>query len=113
MIRRRWRVKLAEGAERDLWRILAYTRDAFGANQEKTYKHLIYESLRKLGDGPYTAGSNPLDVADVRKLHIALGGSRGRHFLVYRATDEYQIDILRILHDASDLTRHLKGRDES
>jgi toxin ParE1/3/4 len=38
---------------------------------------------------------------------VAREGRRGRHFVLFRAGPEQTIEVLRILHDAMDLSRHL------
>ena len=43
-------------------------------------------------------------------LHVARGQRRGRHLILYRArttSDPPVVDVLRLLHDAMDLPRHL------
>jgi toxin ParE1/3/4 len=34
-------------------------------------------------------------------------GRRGRHFIMYRAASGNVIEVVRILHDAMDLARHI------
>jgi toxin ParE1/3/4 len=43
----------------------------------------------------------------LRTLHIARRGRRGRHFLMYRVAQATTIEVVRILHDRMELTRHL------
>jgi plasmid stabilization system protein ParE len=39
---------------------------------------------------------------------VARQGWRGRHFIMFRADDAcHCIDVLRVLHDSMDLTRHI------
>jgi toxin ParE1/3/4 len=40
----------------------------------------------------------------LRSLHV---GGRGRHVLFFRPADENIIVVLRILHDAMDVARHI------
>jgi toxin ParE1/3/4 len=44
---------------------------------------------------------------NIRTLHVARHGRRGRHFIMYRAALDHVIEVVRILHDAMDLARHL------
>ena len=42
-------------------------------------------------------------------LHVAREGRKGRHFVMFRVgspDDSPVIDVLRLLHDAMDLSRH-------
>jgi len=69
-----------------------------------------------LRSGPETPGVKRRDEIgkDVCTLHIARDKRRGRHFILFRVRREEQpprIEVLRILHDAMDLARHLPGRE--
>jgi toxin ParE1/3/4 len=44
----------------------------------------------------------------VATLHVARQGRKGRHLLVFRVSaSERVVEVLRILHDSMDLSRHL------
>jgi toxin ParE1/3/4 len=48
-------------------------------------------------------------------LHVARKRRRGRHFILFRADTNPNrglIDVLRILHDAMDLERHVPDEDD-
>lgn len=103
-----WRVRLAEPAQQDFAAILYYTRDTFGVQQAEIYEDRIITSLEKLEEGPHVAGSMLRNaMLQLYTLHITLGGRRGRHFIAYRPVGNDVIEVLRILHDASDLERHV------
>lgn len=110
--KRSWDVELARAAKRDFIEIIAYTHETFGACQAKIYEDLLADAIDSLVDGPDAIGSKSReDISPgVCSLHITLGGRGGRHFVMYRANEnERVIDVLRILHDASDLARHIPG----
>ena len=47
---------------------------------------------------------------DIRTLHVARDGRKGRHFVMFRVGSidgRDVIDVLRLLHDSMDLERHL------
>jgi plasmid stabilization system protein ParE len=44
---------------------------------------------------------------NLRTLHIARRGRRGRHFILYRPAQGQVIEVLRILHDAMEMARHI------
>ena len=49
-------------------------------------------------------------------LHVARKGRKGRHFIMFRlgrTSEQDVIEVLRLLHDAMDLQRHLPPVDES
>jgi toxin ParE1/3/4 len=44
----------------------------------------------------------------VRSLHIARAGHKGRHVVIFRILDEETIEILRLLHDSMDFSKHIR-----
>ena len=113
MAERRWRVRLGAAAEVDFANILKWTAENFGARQARVYRDVLVQTIGELATGPDVAGSTVRDeiMAGLRTLHVARGGRRGSHFLMYRATTNGTIEIVRILHDRMDLQRH--ASDES
>jgi len=106
---RRWRIRLSEAAEQDLVALLQWTAEAFGIRQAQVYRDTLIAALVALSDGPNVPGSRPRDeiLPGLRTLHVARGGRRGRHFVLYRVSDGDSIEVVRILHDAMELARHL------
>ena len=109
MTRAPWRVRLGAEAEKDFAGILEYTRENFGSRQAQVYRKTLIEALSELANGPDVAGSMARDriLKGLRTLHVARHGRRGRHFIMFRATDGQLIEIVRILHDSMDLSRHI------
>ena len=109
MTQTRWRIRLGAEAEKDFARILKYTRDTFGPRQTDIYRATLLEALAALGDGPDVLGSSARDeiLPNLRTLHVARQGRRGRHFIMYRAAEGEVIEIVRILHDRMDPARHI------
>ena len=105
----RWRIQLVVDAERDIADIIDYTTTNFGSRQAKVYETTLTKALTALRAGPdlrdcvrrYELGTG------IRSLHIAREGRRGRHMIIYRDLPERTIEVLRILHDAMDLKRHV------
>jgi toxin ParE1/3/4 len=106
-----WRVRLGATAEDDFIRILDYTRKPFGSKQAASYRTTLLDALATLEAGPEVRGSlaRPELFRDVRSLHVARKGRRGRHFIIFRPVGEDVVEVLRILHDAMDLVRHVPG----
>ncbi len=104
-----WKVRLGAEAVKDFARILTYTKDTFGPQQAQIYKQTLREALMMLGEGPNIPGSVGRDdiLPSLRTLHVRRSGRRGRHFILYRAGQGNVIDVVRILHDAMDLARHV------
>jgi toxin ParE1/3/4 len=116
MVERRWRVRLGAAAEVDFANILKWTAENFGARQSRVYRDTLVQTIGALATGPDVVGSTARDeiMAGLRTLHVARGGRRGSHFLMYRAAPNSTIEIVRILHDRMDLQRHVPSdSDES
>ena len=109
MTKSHWRVRLGAEAEKDFVRILKYTADTFGERQAAIYQTTLIDALMALHSGPDVPGSAARDeiLSGLRSLHVARHGQRGRHFIMYRALDGRVIEVIRILHDAMDLARHI------
>lgn len=107
-----WRVHLAATAEADLAEILWWTAEQFGENQARAYADTLSDALDALMEGPAVLGVKARDdIAEgILTLHVARLGRKGRHLIAFRAgrdADGGFIEVLRILHDAMDLPRHL------
>jgi len=114
---RSWAVRLTAAAESDFQDILHWTAGRFGEAQARIYAETLSAALQALTAGPTVLDAKLRD--DIAKgvftLHVARGGRRGRHFVVFRVgKDEGRevIEVLRVLHDAMDLPRHLPPLDE-
>lgn len=105
----RWRIRLGDAAEKDFEHILQTTKEKFGGRQLEIYRLTLIDALAALEAGPDIRGS--IDRGDIhpnlRTLHIARKGRRGRHFVLYRAAPGNVIDVIRILYDGMDLLRHI------
>ena len=109
-----WRIRLGATAEQDFAGILNYTKDTFGLHQAEIYKTTLIEALALLENGPDVLGSAARNeiLEGLRTLHVARHGRRGRHFIMYRAAAGDVIEVVRILHDAMDLARHIPPETE-
>lgn len=108
-LRVRWRIRLGAVAERDFINIVAWTVERFGPRQAESYRATILAAIKAMERGPEPLGSKSReDIGEgVRTLHIARSSRRGRHFILYRTEGAGMIEVVRILHDAMDLARHL------
>lgn len=109
---RKYDVELTEAAERDLREIVRWTAGRFGREQARTYLAILRRTFRVLATGPAVPGARArADLGDqLYTLHAARGGPRARHLIVFRVTPregDGLVEVLRILHDAMDLARHL------
>ena len=113
---RHWTVRLTAAAEADFEDILRWTVDKFGDAQARIYAETLSVALSELAAGPTVIGAKKRD--DILKglftLHVARKGRKGRHFIMFRVgrgSSRNAIEILRLLHDAMDLPRHLPPDD--
>jgi toxin ParE1/3/4 len=115
---RHWTVRLTVAAEDDFEQILRWTAGQFGDAQARTYAETLSAALSELAASPTVIGAKKRD--DILKgfftLHVARKGRKGRHFIMFRvgrAPNHHVIEVLRLLHDAMDLPRHLPPVEES
>jgi toxin ParE1/3/4 len=110
--RRNWTVRLSNTAEADYDEILRWTAQRFGVLQAASYGDLLTAALVRLERGPTIAGARRRNEigAGLHTLHV---GRRGRHVILFCIGSESArtIDVLRILHDAMDLARHVQRQD--
>lgn len=116
--RRPWPVRLAAAAEDDFQEILRWTIEQFGEEQARIYAKTLSAALEELTTGPELIGARAR--SDIAKglftLHVARHGRKGRHLVIFRIGHDRQgevIEVLRVLHDAMDLPRHLPPMGEN
>jgi toxin ParE1/3/4 len=108
-----WRVRLTRSAEQDIADIMHWTVANFGAQQAQLYAELITYAITELANGPDVIGARARDELgqDIRTLHVARQGKKGRHFVVFRKSSPSFVDVLRVLHDSMDLQHHVLPDD--
>jgi len=107
-----WRIRLASAAEADFDQILQWTAEHFGKAQADVYSQTLLAALDALKEGPTLIDVKVRDELSkgVLTLHAARSGRKARHLIVFRAESGHDgkiIQVLRILHDAMDIQRHL------
>lgn len=112
MVGNSWRVRLSAAAEADYRQILRRTAENFGSAQARTYADTLSSALKAPSAGPAIIGvkERPEIGNNIRTLHVARDGRKGRHFVMFRVggiQGNNVIDVLRLLHDNMDLERHL------
>ena len=114
---RPWPLRLTAAAEADFQGILRWTLEQFGKAQAHAYAETMSSALESLTAGPRVVGAKARnDIGNgIFALHVARRGRKGRHFIVFRVghdKDRDVIEVLRLLHDAMDLARHLPPTEE-
>lgn len=112
------RYRLSAKAQADVAGILAWSQEQFGESARKRYQALLSTAFRDVAAEPEDIGATPRpDLGTgivVRHLRLSRNHvppeagtvHRPRHFLVYRHVDTV-VEIVRVLHDAMELTRRV------
>lgn len=113
-----WPVRLTAAAEADFQDILRWTLEHFGEPQARVYAETLSTAVEALADGPTVIGAKTRDdiARGLYTLHVARQGRKGRHFVLFRVGHDQErevIEVLRLLHDAMDLPRHVPPLDET
>jgi toxin ParE1/3/4 len=106
----------------DIDSILSVSRRQFGDVARERYSALIGQALADVRDDPLRIGVTTLPdlPSDLRLYHLryarariakAIRTARPRHLMVF-TFDAETVRILRVLHDAMDLPRHLGEAEE-
>jgi toxin ParE1/3/4 len=116
------RFRLSRLAQADFGRILATSAERWGIEGQQRYAAMLAAAMRKLAadpEGPTTRARAELD-AGLRSLHLQYLRAeapkpkvrRPVHILYYRALTPELIEIVRVLHERMDPSRHLHESSE-
>ncbi|MDA0206772.1 MAG: type II toxin-antitoxin system RelE/ParE family toxin [Acidobacteria bacterium] len=116
---RRFRLEVTQAASQDMAAIATWSSKEFGAAAALRYETLIFQALRDIESDPSRLGvRSPAELAHpVHTYHLQFSSHRvphhefvrrPRHYFVYRIKDNI-VEILRLIHDAQDLERHVPG----
>lgn len=108
--------RLDAQADVDLADILAWSGRRFGIAQRDRYAELIAEALRRITANPSRPGSTDRsDLLPGLRAYplwlVARRRSASRHIVFYRAEHDF-ILVVRILHDAMEVERHLSPTND-
>jgi toxin ParE1/3/4 len=114
------RYRLSRLAEVDLARILTQSAERWDAQAHGRYRALLVAAMRKVAsdpDGPTTRSRDEVAPA-VRSFHIRHARDhapqaevrRPVHVLYYRVLGREVIEIIRVLHERMEPSRHLGPR---
>ena len=111
-----WSLDLTAAAQDDIAAILSASASAFGERARERYAQLIATGLVDLREDPTRVGSveRPEFHGGVRSYHLrnsrrraAVSGARvetPRHLMIFRLEADDLIVVLRLLHDAMELS---------
>lgn len=99
---------ISASARRDIAEALRQSNRRWGSEQREKYRLLIKNALVELLEQSQHSADRARDEIHpgIHTLHIGRRGRPGRHFIVYR-TPQGDIQVIRLLHDAMELSRAL------
>ena len=111
------RFRLARPAQIDLASILATSAERWGADARQRYAAVLADAMRQVADepeGPLTKKRTELR-SGIRSFHVrsarrSADTARVRtpvHVLYYRVAQQGVIEIVRVLHERMDPSRHI------
>ncbi|MGE8113805.1 type II toxin-antitoxin system RelE/ParE family toxin [Pseudomonas sp. NPDC086566] len=111
-------VRIAAQAQIDIADTLRFTQMRLGESVNGRYKDLLQATFQSLADDPLHIDSTLRDdiSSGLRSLHLGFhvlkmtDGRiiRPRHIVFYRTGENQVVEILRVLHDAMEVSQHLK-----
>ncbi|MGH9370445.1 MAG: type II toxin-antitoxin system RelE/ParE family toxin [Vicinamibacterales bacterium] len=111
------RFRLAGPAQTDLANILSVSAERWGADGRQRYAAALAAAMRQAAaepDGPLTkkrpdlrSGIRSVHVRHTRRSVESAKVRRPVHVLYYRVAEEGVIEIVRVLHERMDPSRHL------
>ena len=110
--------RLSHSAERDIERILADSLETWGAEASRRYAGLLVDAMRRVAadpDGRSTRdrsdlfrGTRSFHTRHTRRQNPKAAVKKPVHVLIYRKVGPSLIEVVRILHERMDPTRHLE-----
>ena len=111
------RFRLARPAQLDLGSILAASAERWGIDGQQRYAAVLADAMRQVADepqGPLTKNRTELR-SGIRSFHVRHARRsadsekvrRPVHVLYYRVAQQGVIEIVRVLHERMDPSRHL------
>jgi len=104
-------------AQSDLARILAASESRWGPEGRHRYAALIEAAMRQVADEPESAATRDRNALHngTRSLHlrhVRSGSSEAKvknpvHILYYRSVGPQLVEIIRVLHERMDPSRHI------
>lgn len=111
-------VRMSPQACIDIADTLRFTEVRLGQSVRNRYLDLLQETFLALAEQPTPAGSKKRDELSpgLRSLHLSSNWLqmtdgrviRPRHIVFYRTGTDQIVEILRVLHDAMEVSQHLQ-----
>lgn len=95
-------------AQRDIIKVLKYTKEHWGNVQACEYRQLINDALVAIASYPQRGRSYSSVRPNILAYPIRQPGRPARHILFYRIARTGTVEIVRFLHEAMDFDEHLR-----
>lgn len=112
------RVRVARDAQRDIARILETSAEQWGPQARQRYAAMLAHAMRQVAVDPMgtptrerselSAGLRMLHLRHARQTDPAAGVGRPVHILFYRVVQPGLVEIVRVLHERMEASRHLR-----
>jgi toxin ParE1/3/4 len=116
------RFRLSRSAQEDIARILATSAERWGADARRRYAALLAAAMKKMAADPVGSATRSRAelLTGMRSFHLRYAGGGGpepkvkrpAHILYYRPIEPGLIEIVRVLHERMEPSRHLDARSE-
>lgn len=110
-------LRISPKAHTDIADTLRFTEVRFGISVRRRYQDLLQATFQSLAEQPVHINSTMRDELSpgLRSLHLSINVLeinddrmiRPRHIVFYRIGTDQVVEILRVLHDAMEVARHL------
>jgi toxin ParE1/3/4 len=109
----------SQSALKDIIEVLAWSEDKFGVRARLRYEELIEAAIRDIVKDSSRLGikSRPELGSKIKTYHLTCSRKhvrdsspivkKPRHIIVFRFVSDKQIEIVRVLHDAMEIKKHL------
>jgi toxin ParE1/3/4 len=111
------RFRISKPAQSDLRRILTTSAKLWGADGRQRYASLLDAAMRRVADDPkaITTKDRTALHQGIRSLHLRLANvnaAQGKvkdpvHIIYYRPVEPGLVEIIRVLHERMDPSRHI------
>jgi toxin ParE1/3/4 len=117
------RYRLTKSAKNDIGAILRTSEERHGRDARTRYSALLLAAMRRVGEDP--EGFSTADRSDlrpgIRSFHIRHSRDESReasvanpvHVIFYRAVEPGLVEIVRVLHERMEPSRHVGSRTKS
>ena len=97
-------VRIRRTAKRDLAKIGNYTRERWSEAQAEVYLQSLLHIIEEIGQHPLS-GQDAVSVRAAYRRRLV-----GAHLIFYAVMPDGSVEIARILHEKSDVLRHLDNK---